>query len=103
MAASDLIITKAGGLTVSECLARGLPMVVFAPIPGEEESNADYLLEKGAAVKARSLDILDYKVMELLENPVRLDMMKRAATAVARPYAGRDLLRHVLDENTARR
>ncbi len=102
MAASDLIITKAGGLTVSECLARRLPMVIFSPIPGQEECNADYLLEHGCAVKARTLDVLDYKVLELLENPSRLDMMKRACGAVARPWAGRDVLRHVLDENSAR-
>ncbi len=103
MAASDLIITKAGGLTVSECLARSLPMVLFAPIPGQEECNSDHLLEKGAAVKARSLDLLDHKVLELLENPARLDMMRRSAAAAARPYAGRDILRHVLDEDSARR
>ncbi len=103
MAGSDLVITKSGGLTVSECLARGLPMVVFLPIPGQEEANADFLLERGAAVKARSLDILDFKVRELLESPSRLDMMRRAAAAAARPYAGRDILRHVLDENPPRR
>jgi len=103
MARSDLIITKAGGLTVSECLARRLPMVIFSPIPGQEECNADYLVEQGAAVKARTLDILDYKVLQLLENPGRLDMMKRAAGAIARPFAGRDVLRRVLDENSARR
>lgn len=103
MAQSDLIITKAGGLTVSECLARRLPMVIFSPIPGQEECNADYLLEHGCAVKARTLDILDFKVMELLENPARLDMMKRACGLVARPFAGRDILRHVLDENPPRR
>ena len=102
MARSDLIITKAGGLTVSECLARRLPMVIFSPIPGQEECNADYLLEHGCAVKARTLDVLDFKVMELLENPARLDMMKRACGSVARPFAGRDVLRHVLDENPAR-
>jgi processive 1,2-diacylglycerol beta-glucosyltransferase len=102
MARSDLIITKAGGLTVSECLARRLPMVLYSPIPGQEECNADYLLEHGCAVKARTLEILDYKVLELLENPARLDMMKRACGAVARPWAGRDVLRHVLDENSAR-
>jgi len=102
MAQSDLIITKSGGLTVSECLAKRLPMVIFSPIPGQEECNADFLLEHGCAVKARTLDVLDYKVLELLENPARLDMMKRAAGAVARPFAGRDILRHVLDENTAR-
>jgi processive 1,2-diacylglycerol beta-glucosyltransferase len=102
MAASDLIVTKAGGLTVSECLARRLPMVLYSPIPGQEECNADHLLEHGCAVKARSLDVLDYKVLALLENPARLDMMSRACGAAARPYAGRDVLRHVLDENPPR-
>src|SRR6185295_14009747 len=102
MGKSDLIITKAGGLTVSECLAKKLPMVIFSPIPGQEECNADFLLEHGCAVKARSLDVLDYKVLELLENPHRLDMMRRACGTVARASAGRDILRHVLDENSAR-
>jgi processive 1,2-diacylglycerol beta-glucosyltransferase len=102
MGQSDLIITKAGGLTVSECLAKKLPMVLFSPIPGQEECNADFLLEHGCAVKARSLDVLDYKVLELLENPARLDMMRRACGAVARAGAGREVLRHVLDENSAR-
>ena len=102
MGRSDLIITKAGGLTVSECLAKRLPMVLFSPIPGQEECNADYLLEHGCAVKARSLDVLDYKVLELLDNPARLDMMKRACGAIAHPAAGRDVLRRVLDENSPR-
>jgi len=102
MGKSDLIITKAGGLTVSECLAKKLPMVIFSPIPGQEECNADYLLEHGCTVKARTLDVLDYKVLELLENPARLDMMRRACGAVARASAGRDVLRHILDENSAR-
>src|SRR6185503_2676779 len=102
MGQSDLIITKAGGLTVSECLAKKLPMVIFSPIPGQEECNADYLLEHGCAVKSRTLDVLDYKVLELLENPARLDMMRRACGSVARASAGRDVLRHVLDENSAR-
>jgi processive 1,2-diacylglycerol beta-glucosyltransferase len=102
MGQSDLIITKSGGLTVSECLARRLPMVLISPIPGQEECNADFLLERGCAVKARTLDVLDYKVLDLLENPARLDMMKRACAAAARPWAGRDVLRHVLDENPPR-
>jgi processive 1,2-diacylglycerol beta-glucosyltransferase len=99
---SDLIVTKAGGLTVSEGLARGLPMVLFAPIPGQEECNADHLLEQGAAVKARTLDVLDYKVRGLLGNPGRLVKMRKAAAAAARPFAGRDILQCVLDENPPR-
>ena len=100
MARADLAITKSGGLTSSECLASALPIVVFSPIPGQEEANADALLERGAAVKARTPDVLDFKVRELLENPARLDMMKRAASSAARPGAGREILRCVLDENT---
>jgi processive 1,2-diacylglycerol beta-glucosyltransferase len=99
---SDLIVTKAGGLTVSECLARGLPMVLFSPIPGQEECNADHLLEQGAAVKARTLDVLDFKVRGLLGNPARLGAMRKAAAAAARPLAGRDILQSVLDENPPR-
>lgn len=101
MDAADLIITKAGGLTVSECLAKSLPMLIFSPIPGQEERNCDYLLECGAAVKAKSIDVLDFKVKELLEDPLRLDKMKSAALRIARPSAARDILDRVLSYASA--
>ncbi len=97
MEASDIVISKSGGLTTSECLARGVPMVVYSPIPGQEERNCDFLMEHGAAVKASSLGILDYKVAELLADPGRLAKMKDAARRAARPMAGRDLLNHVIE------
>ena len=50
MACTDLVITKPGGATTAECLAMGVPMIVNAPIPGQEEHNANYLLEHGAAL-----------------------------------------------------
>ena len=49
LAAADLVVTKPGGLTSSEALARGVAMVVVNPIPGQESRNSDYLLENGAA------------------------------------------------------
>ena len=52
MTAADLVVTKPGGLSVSECLAKRRPMLLVSPIPGQEERNADYLLESGAAIKA---------------------------------------------------
>src|SRR5207253_9888110 len=54
MGIADLITTKPGGLTTSECLARCLPMVLVSPIPGQEERNAEMLLEQGCAVLART-------------------------------------------------
>jgi processive 1,2-diacylglycerol beta-glucosyltransferase len=81
------MVTKSGGLTTSECLALGLPMVVISPIPGQEERNADVLLEHGAALKANSLHALEFKLRGLLDHPDRLGAMAGAARAIGRPRA----------------
>ena len=91
MASSDLMITKPGGITVSEGLATGLPMILIEPIPGQEEANADYLIERGAGVKARSLPLLLHKLGELVSSPERLAEMSRRARAISRPHAARTI------------
>ncbi len=96
MAASDLVITKSGGLTISECLAMGLPMIVVFPIPGQEERNADYLLEHGAAMKAYDEAGLEFRVRSLFENPKLLDIMSENAQRLGRPTAATDVLKLVL-------
>src|SRR5208337_2576628 len=50
----DLVITKPGGLTISECLAKRRPMLLYAPIPGQEERNADFALRHQIALRART-------------------------------------------------
>ncbi len=97
MEAADVAITKSGGLTVSEALSRGTPMIIYMPIPGQEERNADYLLEQGAAVKAQGIETIDYKVRELLKAPERLARMRQAAEAIARPNAARDVVRLAIE------
>jgi len=87
MAASDLAVAKSGGLTSSECLAMGLPMVILKPIPGQEERNADYLLECGAAVRAHSSAHLIFKLDLLVNDRERLATMAEAARRTARPRA----------------
>ena len=96
MACTDLAITKPGGLTSSECLAMGVPMIVHSPIPGQEERNADYLIEQGAALKAVDAIGMEYRVRELLANPERLARMRERARVLARPHAAREVLRVVL-------
>jgi processive 1,2-diacylglycerol beta-glucosyltransferase len=96
MAASDLAITKPGGLTTSECLAVGLPMIVVAPIPGQEEKNADFLLEHGAALKACDAGALVYRAGSLLRNPESLETLRRNALRLGRPDAARRVLEIVL-------
>jgi processive 1,2-diacylglycerol beta-glucosyltransferase len=92
MAASDLVVTKPGGLSVSECLAMRKPMLLVSPIPGQEERNADYLLEAGAAVKAIDATTLVFKLGRLLGDPGRLASMSDAARRISRPDAARDVL-----------
>lgn len=96
MACADLVITKPGGLTSSECLAMGLPMIVNSPIPGQEERNADFLLEQGAALKAVDGEALAYRVRHLLTHPAQLAQMRERALALGRPQAGRRVLEQVL-------
>ncbi|KAA0211992.1 glycosyltransferase [bacterium] len=82
MAAADLAVTKSGGLSSSECLAMGLPMLVPNPIPGQEERNADYLAEIGAGLKARGMGSFRYKLHRLLGNaPLRSQMAENARRA----------------------
>jgi len=99
MSASDLAITKPGGLTTSECLAVGLPMLVVSPIPGQEERNSDFLLENGAALKACDPSALTYRVRMLLENPSRLEMLRLNAHRLGKPYAAKNVLEIVLGKN----
>jgi processive 1,2-diacylglycerol beta-glucosyltransferase len=92
MAAADLMIGKPGGLTTSEALARGLPMVIVNPIPGQEERNADYLLEEGAAIRGNNLPALAWKLDRLLDDTSRLVALRANAQRIARPHAARDVV-----------
>ncbi len=87
MAAADLLVGKAGGLTTSEALARGLPMALIEPIPGQEERNADHLLEAGAAIRCNNLPAAAWKIAKLLGDEERMTRMKEAARRMGRPHA----------------
>ena len=100
MAASDLLVGKSGGLTSSEAMARGLPMVVFRPIPGQEERNCDFLQENGAALRAHDLDELHYRLRHFLSMPEHLVGMRARAAAIGRPRSAFDVARSILGRLT---
>lgn len=89
MKASDLVITKPGGLTTAEALACGLPVMVINPIPGQEDMNSDMLLEQGAGIKVMHPVDVPYKLEQVLADPRRLAALKLAARRLARPRAAR--------------
>ncbi len=102
MKISDLFIGKPGGLTTAETLACGLPMVIVSPIPGQEERNSDHLLEEGVAVKCNEMTTIPYKIDTLLDDPIRIEEMRRKAFALSRPEAARTIVRTlVADEMSA--
>ncbi len=96
MAAADVVVTKPGGLTTSEVLARGAAMVIVNPIPGQETRNSDSLLENGAAIKVNNLPALTYKVEALLEDKKRLAQLRDNARRLGRPRAAYDVAARAL-------
>ena len=96
VAASDLVITKSGGLIVSEILARGTPMIVIDPIPGQEEWNADLVAGSGAGIQLRQPESVPLAALSLLSHPERLAVMRAQAARVGRPRAALDIAERVL-------
>ena len=96
MAAADMVVSKPGGLTTSEALARGVAMVVVNPIPGQESRNSDFLLENGAAIKINNVATLPHKLGQLLADPTRLARLKENARRLGRPQAAFDIARAAL-------
>ena len=78
MQASDIIITKPGGLTVTEALACNIPMAVFDAIPGQEEENAEFLIKHNMAVRIKDGDSCRNAIVELLKDGNKLENMKEA-------------------------
>lgn len=97
MAAADVVVTKPGGLTTSETLARGLPMVIVNPIPGQESRNSDFLLENGAAIKINHIVTLGYKLGALLGDGPRLAAMRSKAKSLGKPRAAFDIVEKSLE------
>lgn len=97
MDAADLLLTKPGGLTASECLAKRVPMILLDPIPGWEESNCLFLTAQGAAVLAANGYAPDDAVMNLLSDPERLAQIDRMQEKIGKPNAAVDLVDAIMD------
>lgn len=97
MAVADIVVSKPGGLTTSEVLARGAAMAVVNPIPGQESRNSDFLLENGAAVKINNVATLALKLTPLLRDPSKLARLKENARRISKPQAAFDIARRALE------
>lgn len=96
MSAADCIITKPGGLTVSEAISKGLPMILVDPIPGQEERNVEFLLNNGIASLVTKTFPLDEAMYHLFMNPVRLRTVHETIEAIGHPDASERLVDFIL-------
>ncbi|MFY9530193.1 MAG: glycosyltransferase [Candidatus Acidiferrales bacterium] len=103
MASADILAGKAGGLTVSEALACGLPMAFVGTLPGpQEDRNADHVLEHGAAIRCYNLPTAAWKIGQLLDDPARLEALRAAAKVLGRPRAAIDIAEDCIESLSAR-
>lgn len=96
MAASDVIFSKAGGLTTSECLAMGLPMIIFKVIPGQEEANVEFLINHKAALKADSLNDIVTHAVDLASGSRKISQMTKAVAKIAKPQSAKSVTDHIV-------
>lgn len=92
MAASDLMVGKAGGLTCAEAMATGLPILIVDPLPGQEERNTEFIVSMGAGVRAKEKEIA-HIINEFVNNPPKLKAMSEKAKKLGRPDAAFNAVR----------
>lgn len=103
MDASDYIITKPGALSVSEALAKGLPIILIDPIPGQEDRNKEFLLNVGVAVTATKTHPADEAIYQLEKSDIRKSSLPKLIENLAKPDAGKKLGEFIIEyKNTHR-
>lgn len=98
MSISNLVITKPGGLTVSESLASHLPLIVINPIPGQEEENAEFLEKMGCAIWLKKEENPKEVLSTVLGNATKLEEMKKLAEHLAKPNATKEICSIILSK-----
>ena len=98
MDASDLIITKPGGLTTSEFLAKRLPAIIMNPIPGQEDRNMEFLVNSGAAVMVTDTFPVDEALYELLNNEWRMELLQKSVEKLGKPHSTEHLCEFIIEE-----
>lgn len=97
MDSCDCIVTKPGGLSTSEAMAKGIPLILANPIPGQEERNLEFMLSNGVAISLSEEFSADKAVYELMHNPDVKQKLIENIQRLAKPYSTRDLAELIYD------
>lgn len=105
IAACDIVISKPGGVTTAEVLSMRKPLIIYSSLPGQEDRNTEYLLNKGAAIKIRKLDMLLPEITSFWFNPIRKRHIVEMAEQLGNPDSSRLVWKEImsiLENNTAK-
>lgn len=102
MEVADILVSKSGGITVSESLAKELPIIVISPILGQETGNSDFLVKHGAALRIDKLPELSKVIGSLVNDPETLKNMREAIRAIKKPMAAYDIAKLSLHQSQNR-
>ena len=96
MDAADCIVTKPGGLSVTESLAKELPMIFMDPIPGQEDRNVEFLVNNGVGLNVSKSYSLGSALNLFFGDPLRREQIEAAIHRLSKPYAARDISDFIL-------
>jgi processive 1,2-diacylglycerol beta-glucosyltransferase len=88
---ADFVISKPGGLTTTEVLVTSTPFIIINPIPGQEEENANFLLNNGAAARLFNVKKAVPFMEQLLSDDTRIESMKSMQKHLAKPNSTKDI------------
>lgn len=97
MTVADIIITKPGGITTAEALAKNLPMIIINPLPGQEANNTAYLTEQKAAIKIDNPKDINKVISDLIQNPDKIQHLRESAASISKPRASLDIAEFLLN------
>jgi processive 1,2-diacylglycerol beta-glucosyltransferase len=95
---ADVVVTKPGGLTTSECLALGKPLVFYEAAPGQESANVRYAVDRGAGIDGGSPEAAARAAAELVRDPARRERLARRARTIGRPGAAHTIVETILSQ-----
>lgn len=98
MDAADCIVTKPGGLTTSELMAKGLPALLMNPIPGQEDRNLEFLVNSGAGMMITKTFPIDEALYEIMNNPWRLELMQKSIAQLGKPDSTKNLCEFIMNK-----
>lgn len=102
MAAADVLVTKAGGMTLAEAAAAEVPLILFGSLPGQERQNERFAARAGIAFAARSRRELALVLERALSSPRLVERMRRRMRSLRRPEASRHIVDLVLERAPSR-